>query len=385
VTATRMTRTSIGAGDIVVFDAASLDARGALARMCCRCPDRSEDARWDPDQHFDPRISNTLGGHTGGHGGYLPDDVRCRFAPLARPGNSLPMCLTWTVECFASQGRCLARFGGGVRFISVERVCRRFRVTGGGVGFTRMEGFLRAGAAQGGPSSMEYWAFGEVHDRHEGVHRPHPFPVSGSLPRRPIQLRTQVGAATLLWSPSENLKITPSIYFRETTSTTSHVLDGAVGPVLDAYVSGTDRTRPTRTSRIGECEARLDAGPGGLISTTAYYDRRENNFSDFRVLITNNFEHYLTIWGIPTLSVFATRRTTTLPDPKTRRYTAFAKRAPTQDAGCRGWPLQRTPRIRLRFLIRPVCSSRVQTREGLVVPPNGQIMVKVIGDQDAKY
>jgi iron complex outermembrane receptor protein len=309
VTATRMTENVNRVPEsIVVFDAASLDARGirSAADLLSIAPGVDLKTLGGVQTNISIRgISNSSGDVVTGAataGLYLDDTpVQIRSSGDGG-GDSLPDVFDLErVEVLRGpQGTLFGSGseGGAIRFISVEPSLQT--VSGyrrAEVGFTRDGGAsYELGAAQGGPIVDGVLGFRvSAHDRHDGgfIDRV-PFPM-GAGPQ-PAEANanysdTKSARVALLWSPSENLKITPSIYFRETDiNDISNYWTALSDRSSTRYISGNGQNSPD-TNKSYLVSAKLDwtRGPMELISTTSYYDRRETNLSDQRVLITNSF------------------------------------------------------------------------------------------------
>src|ERR1700722_19654877 len=310
VTATRMTENVNRVPEsIVVFDAATLDARGirSAADLLSMAPGVDLKTFAGIQTNISIRgISNTSGDIPTGAatvGLYLDDTpVQIRSSGNG-PGDSLPDVFDLErVEVLRGpQGTLFGSGseGGAIRFISVEPNLQT--VSGyrrAEVGFTRDGGAsYEVGAAQGGPIVDGVLGFRvSAHDRHDGgfIDRI-PFP-EGAGPQ-PAQDNanysdTKSARAALLWAPSENLRITPSIYIRETNiNDVGNYWTALSDRSSTRYVSGNGENSPdTNESYLVSAKLDWTRGPMELISTTSYYDRRETNLSDQRVIITNSFE-----------------------------------------------------------------------------------------------
>jgi outer membrane receptor protein involved in Fe transport len=188
--------------------------------------------------------------------------------------------------------------GGAIRFISVQPSLSDSS------GFVRAElGFTRAGdtsydvgAAAGAPLIDGTLGFRiSAHDRHDGgfIDRT-PYPDGAgpdSAQSDSNYSDTKSVRAALLWSPTEDLQITPALYFRQTyinDVTTDWV--ALSNPATQRYVDGNGQNSPdTNTSSLASVVLNWTLGPVELISNTSYYNRDETNFSDFRAIVTNTF------------------------------------------------------------------------------------------------
>ena len=202
--------------------------------------------------------------------------------------------------------------GGAIRFISVEP---SLQTTSGyrraEVGFTHNGGVsYEAGIAQGGPIIDDVLGFRvSGHYRHDGgfVDRT-PYPDgAGPTPAEANANYADTGSvrAALLWSPVSGLKITPSVYFRETrTNDTSLYWIVLSDPSSQQYTSGNGEASPdTNNSSLTNVKVEWTSGSIDLISNTSYYERRQSNLSDYRMLVTNTFYPFT---GVNPFSVFPT-------------------------------------------------------------------------------
>ena len=200
--------------------------------------------------------------------------------------------------------------GGAIRFISVQPSLQESS------GFVRAElGFTRAGdtsydvgGAAGAPIIDGVLGFRvSAHDRHDGGfidRKPYPEGAGPDGAESDANYSdTRSVRAALLWSPTEELRIAPALYFRRTyTNDVSNYWVALSDPSTQRYVNGDGQDSPdTNTSSLASVVLDWTRGPVQLISNTSYYNRDETNFSDYRSLITNTF-----LGGGDPSAVFAT-------------------------------------------------------------------------------
>jgi outer membrane receptor protein involved in Fe transport len=293
---------------IAVFDAASLDARGirSAADLAAVAPGVDLKTQIGIQTNISIRgISNTTGQQTTGAAttGIYLDDTPVQIRSIGNgPGDPLPDIFDLDrVEVLRGpQGTLFGSGseGGTIRFVAVEpNLHDRSGYERAELGFTHNGGVsYEAGIAEGGPILDGVLGFRiSAHYRHDGgfVDRT-PYP-DGAGPT-PAEANanyadTHSVRAALLWSPVEGLKITPSVYFRQT-----NINDSGVPWVMlsdfssERYVSGNGQTSPdSNRSSLASVKVDWTRDAFELISNTSYYDRRESNLSDYRLLITNTF------------------------------------------------------------------------------------------------
>jgi iron complex outermembrane recepter protein len=310
VTATRRTEDlNQVAESVAVFSAATLDVRGIRTAedLVGMAPGVDLTQLGNLQANISIRgISNTAGQTTTGDattGIYIDDTpVQIRSIGLA-PGNPLPDIFDVDrVEVLRGpQGTLFGSGseGGAIRFISTQPSVQdwsgnsRAELASTYHGGTSYE----AGAAIGGPMIDGVLGFRvSAHLRRDGgdVDRI-PYPTgAGPDPAESSANYADTTSArgALLWVPADGLKITPSVYVRETrTHDTSLYWLGLSNPSSQRYVSGNGEASPDiNRSDLTTLKIDWTYGPIELISNTSYYDRRENNLSDFRALITNTLE-----------------------------------------------------------------------------------------------
>jgi iron complex outermembrane recepter protein len=307
---------------VAVFDAASLDARGIRTAedLLGLAPGVDLQQQLGIQTDISIRgISNTAGQVTTGDAttGIYIDDTPVQIRSIGNgPGDPLPDIFDLDrIEVLRGpQGTLFGSGseGGAIRFISAQPSLEDWS------GFGRAElAFTKdgapsyeAGAAIGGPIVDDVLGFRvSGHYREDGgdVDRI-PYPDgAGPAPAQSNAnyVDTSSARAALLWSPVEGLKITPSVYLRETyTNDTSAYWLSLSDPASQNYVSGNGQASPdTNRSDLDTIKVDWTHGPVELISNTSYYNRRESNFSDTRVLITNTFD---SITGQNPFPAFAT-------------------------------------------------------------------------------
>jgi iron complex outermembrane recepter protein len=294
---------------IVVFDASAIDALGIRSAedLLAVAPGVDLKTPFGIQTNISIRgISNTQGDVTTGAattGLYLDDTpVQIRSSGDG-PGNPLPDVFDLDrVEVLRGpQGTLFGSGseGGAVRFItaqpSLDTVSGYQRAE---LGFTLDGGpSYELGAAQGGPIVDGVLGFRvSAHYREDGgfIDRT-PYPEgAGPQPAEENSNYSDTKSArvALLWSPSENLKITPTIYYFETDINDISSYWAALSDLSETrYVSGNGESSPdTNESYLVSAKLDWTRGPVQLISMTSYYDRNETNLSDQRVLVTNSFE-----------------------------------------------------------------------------------------------
>ena len=303
---------------LAVFDAASLDKQGirSAADLAEMAPGVDLHTQPGFETNISIRgISNTAGVQTTGSAttGIYLDDTPVQIRSIGfGPGDSLPDIFDLArVEVLRGpQGTLFGAGseGGAIRFIAQEPSLRNAS------GYRRAEaGFTHdgaasyeLGAAQGGPIINDVLGFRvSAHYRHEGgfIDRiPFGDGVAGSqtATANANYSDTVSGRAALLWAPTQNLKVTPSLYLRQThladsglywrsiLDPTGNVLQIISNPAKTRYVNGSGAASPdTNRSALAAVKLEWATGPVALISNTSYYYRSERNFSDSRRLLTN--------------------------------------------------------------------------------------------------
>jgi outer membrane receptor protein involved in Fe transport len=307
---------------VAVFDAASLDARGIRTAedLANLAPGVDLTQVLGIQTNIAVRgISNSAGQITTGDAttGIYIDDTPVQIRSIGNgPGDPLPdMFDVERVEVLRGpQGTLFGSGseGGAIRFIYAQPSLHDRSGNGRAeLAFTKDGGTsYEAGAAIGGPIVDGVLGFRvSAHYRQDGgdVDRV-PYP-NGAGPQPPEfnanYVDTSAARAALLWSPTEGLNITPSVYFRKTnTNDTSNYWLMLSDPSSQHYVSGNGESSPD-TNRSDLAALKIEWAPGAfdLISNTSYYNRRETNLSDYRVLVTNTFGP---ITGQNPFPVFAT-------------------------------------------------------------------------------
>jgi iron complex outermembrane recepter protein len=323
VTATRRTEDlSRVPESIAVFDAANLDARGirSAADLIEMAPGADLKVQLGVQTNISIRgISNASGQQATGAAtaGIYLDDTPVQIRAIGNgPGDPLPDVFDLErIEVLRGpQGTLFGSGseGGAIRFISVEpslQTASGYRRAE--VGFTHNGGVsYEGGIAQGGPIIDGVLGFRvSAHYREDGgfVNRT-PYPDgAGPTPAEANAnyATTDSVRAALLWSPVAGLRITPSVYFRETRiNDTSLYWIMLSDPSSQQYTSGNGEASPdTNNSSLANVKVEWTSGSVELISNTSYYERRESNFSDYRMLVTNTFYPFT---GVNPFSVFPT-------------------------------------------------------------------------------
>jgi outer membrane receptor protein involved in Fe transport len=323
VTATRRTEDlSQVPESVAVFDAASLDARGIRTAedLAGMAPGVDLTQTLGIQTNIAIRgISNSAGQQTTGDAttGIYIDDTPVQIRSIGNgPGDPLPDIFDVDrVEILRGpQGTLFGSGseGGAIRFISAQPSLQDWSGNGRAeLGFTKDGGAsYEAGAAVGGPIIDGVLGFRvSGHYRQDGgdVDRiPYPEGAGPNPPEYNANYSDTTSArAALLWSPIEGLKITPSVYIRQTyINDTSAYWLMLSDPSSQRYVSGNGESSPdTNRSDLDTIKIDWTHGPVELISNTSYYNRRESNLSDYRALITNTFGP---ITGQSPFPVFAT-------------------------------------------------------------------------------
>ena len=310
---------------IAVFDAASLDTRGirSVQDLAQLAPGIDFSQTIGIETNISIRgISNTAG--TAGQSatgaatlGIYLDDTPIQARGMGNgDGDPLPDIFDLArVEVLRGpQGTLFGSGseGGAIRFISVEPSLQEWSSYGRAeLAFTRSGGTsYDAGVAGGGPIIDDVLGFRvSAHDRHDGgfVNRiPYPDGAGPDDAEANSNYSDTVSArAALLWKPLESLKITPSLYVRQTNINDVVNYWLALSDLSEQrYVSGNGQNSPdTNRSSLASVAVNWNQGAVELISNTSYYSRDEHNFSDFRDLITNTFSPIL---GTNPFPVFAT-------------------------------------------------------------------------------
>jgi outer membrane receptor protein involved in Fe transport len=323
VTATRRTEDlSQVPESVAVFDAASLEARGirSAEELSSLAPGVDIDQVLGIQTSVAVRgISNSSGQVATGDAttGIYIDDTPIQIRSIGNgPGDPLPDIFdVERVEVLRGpQGTLFGSGseGGAIRFIYNQPSLNVWSGDGRAeLAFTKNGGTsYEVGVAAGGPLIDGVLGFRvSAHYREDGgdVDRV-PYP-NGAGPD-PAEFNANYvdmssARAALLWAPTETLKITPSVYFRKTyTNDTSNYWLMLSDPSSQRYVSGNGEASPD-TNRSDLTALKIEWTPGAvdLISNTSYYNRRENNLSDYRVLVTNTFGP---ITGQDPFPVFAT-------------------------------------------------------------------------------
>ena len=293
---------------VIVFNAASMDAQGirTASDLAAMAPGVDLTTQLGIQTNIAIRgISNSSGQQTTGAAttGIYLDDTPIQIRSIGNgPGNPLPDIFDLDrIEVLRGpQGTLFGSGseGGAIRFLSVQPSLDTWSgYRRGEFGFTDHGGVsYDAGAAEGGPIIDGVLGFRiSAHYQHEGgyVNRT-PFP-DGAGPD-PAELNTNYANTTsaraaLVWAPLDGLRITPSVYFRETDTNDSTAAWLALSDFsAQRYVSGNGQNSPdTNHSSLASVNIDWTPGPVELISSTSYYDRKETNLSDYRALITNTF------------------------------------------------------------------------------------------------
>jgi outer membrane receptor protein involved in Fe transport len=323
VTATRRTEDlSRVPESVAAFDAANLDARGirSAAELIEWAPGADITEQLGVQTNISIRgISNASGQQATGAAtaGIYLDDTPVQIRAIGNgPGDPLPDVFDLErIEVLRGpQGTLFGSGseGGTIRFVSVEpslQIASGYRRAE--VGFTHNGGVsYEAGIAQGGPIIEDVLGFRvSAHYRQDGgfVNRT-PYPDgAGPTPAEANANYENTASArvALLWSPVPGLRVTPSVYFRETRiNDTSLYWITLSDPSSQRYTTGNGEASPdTNSSSLANVKVEWTSGSIELISNTSYYERRESNLSDYRVLVTNTFYPFT---GVNPFSVFPT-------------------------------------------------------------------------------
>jgi iron complex outermembrane recepter protein len=293
---------------VIVFNASSIDLQGirTAAELAERAPGVDLTTQLGIQTNIAIRgISNSAGQQTTGPAttGIYLDDTPVQIRSIGNgPGNPLPDIFDLDrVEVLRGpQGTLFGSGseGGAIRFISVEpSLDTKSGYRRGELGFTDHGGVsYDVGAAQGGPIINGVLGFRiSAHYQHEGGFiNMTPFP-DGAGPdpteANANYANTTSARAALVWVPFDGLKITPSVYFRETDTHNATVAWLALSDFSSQrYVSGNGQNSPdTNNSSLASVNIDWTRGSIELISNTSYYDRQESNLTDYRALITNTF------------------------------------------------------------------------------------------------
>jgi len=306
---------------IVVLDASQIDAKGIRSAedLISQAPGVDLSTVEGIATNISIRgISNTSGVLTTGPAttGIYLDDTPVQIRSIGNgPGNPLPDVFDLDrVEVLRGpQGTLFGAGseGGAIRFIFPEPDLENWSgYRRAELGFTDNGGAsYDIGAAEGGPILDGTLGFrASAHDRHDGgfVDRI-PYP-DGAGPD-PAESNanytdTQSARAALLWTPTEELKILPALYFQRI-----YVNDiGQYWLMLSdtaarRYISGNGESSPDDDrSTLASIKVEWTHATFDLIADTAYYSRDENNFTDWRALITNTFGPLLWSTTYPGLS-----------------------------------------------------------------------------------
>jgi iron complex outermembrane receptor protein len=193
--------------------------------------------------------------------------------------------------------------GGAVRFITAKPTLDKF--TGNAraeLGFTEGgDPTYELGGAVGGPIVEDKLGFrASAYYRRDGGYIDRvPFYASrGTAEKNSNSNRTMVFNGSLLWKPTEDISITPSIFYQKTNRDDQST--------YWTYGNGSTRAQPPRfqsgegIASTGEDEVKLyqvkgewDMGPVSLISNTAYVDRRNRSTDDGTAYILDIFDNIL--------------------------------------------------------------------------------------------
>ena len=293
---------------IMVFNAASMDVQGIRTAedLAAMAPGVDLTTQLGIQTDIAIRgISNSAGQQTTGAAttGIYLDDTPVQIRSIGNgPGNPLPDIFDLDrVEVLRGpQGTLFGSGseGGAIRFISAQPSLDTWSgYRRGELGFTDHGGVsYDVGVAEGGPIIDGVLGFRiSAHYQQEGgfINRT-PYP-DGAGPdpaeANANYANTTSVRAALTWEPLNGLKITPSVYFRETYTNNSAVAWLALSDFSSQrYVSGNGQNSPDQNnSSLGSVTVDWTRDPVELISNTSYYDRRESNLSDYRALITNTF------------------------------------------------------------------------------------------------
>ncbi|WP_447761536.1 TonB-dependent receptor [Sphingopyxis panaciterrae] len=193
--------------------------------------------------------------------------------------------------------------GGAVRFITAKPTLDKF--TGNAraeVGFTEGgDPTYEMGGAVGGPIVEDKLGFrASAYYRRDGgyIDRVPFYSTRGTAEKNSNSNRTLVLNGSLLWKPTEDISITPSIFYQKTNRDDQST--------YWTYGNGSTRAQPPifesgeGIASKGEDEVKLyqlkgewDMGPVSLISNTAFIDRRNRSVDDGTAYILDIFDNIL--------------------------------------------------------------------------------------------
>lgn len=193
--------------------------------------------------------------------------------------------------------------GGAVRFITAKPTLDKF--TGNAraeVAFTEGgDPSYEMGAAVGGPIIEDKLGFrASAYYRRDGgyIDRVPFYSTRGTAEKNSNSNRTMVFNGSLLWKPTEDISITPSIFYQKNNRDDQST--------YWTYGNGSTRAQPPRfqsgegIASTGEDEFKLyqvkgewDMGPVSLISNTAFVDRRNQSRDDGTAYILDIFDNIL--------------------------------------------------------------------------------------------
>lgn len=193
--------------------------------------------------------------------------------------------------------------GGAVRFITAKPTLDKF--TGNAraeVGFTEGgDPSYEIGAAVGGPIIADKLAFrASAYYRRDGgyIDRVPFYSTRGTAEKNSNSNRTLAFNGSLLWKPTEDISITPSIFYQKTNrddqSTYWTFGNGSTRAQPPRFQSGEGiASRAEDEFKLYQLKGEWDMGPVSLISNTAVVDRRNQSRDDGTAYILDIYNNIL--------------------------------------------------------------------------------------------